>query len=56
MPIGYQPSKFQSFNGKGNLKQPVTHFIETCNNVEQKATSWSNNLFIHSKGMLLIGT
>ncbi|KAM1444031.1 hypothetical protein ACFX2I_040232 [Malus domestica] len=32
MPRGYQSPKFMQFNGKGNLKQHVTHFIETCNN------------------------
>ena len=32
MPIGYQPPKFQQFEGKGNLKQHVAHFVETCNN------------------------
>ncbi|KAL2505253.1 retrotransposon [Abeliophyllum distichum] len=32
MPLGYQPSKFQCFDGKGNPKQHVAHFIETCNN------------------------
>jgi len=32
MPHGYQPPKFQQCDGKGNLKQHVTHFIETCNN------------------------
>ena len=32
MPMGYEPSKFQSFDGKGNLKQHVVHFIKTCNN------------------------
>ncbi|TYK23531.1 ty3-gypsy retrotransposon protein [Cucumis melo var. makuwa] len=30
MPNGYQPPKFQQFDGKGNLKQHVAHFIETC--------------------------
>ncbi|KAA0063346.1 Retrotransposon gag protein [Cucumis melo var. makuwa] len=30
MPTGYQPPKFQQFDGKGNPKQPVAHFIETC--------------------------
>ncbi|KAA0064216.1 retrotransposon gag protein [Cucumis melo var. makuwa] len=30
MPNGYQPSKFQQFDGKGNPKQHVAHFIETC--------------------------
>ncbi|KAM0986319.1 hypothetical protein ACFX13_013756 [Malus domestica] len=33
MPRGYQPPKFMSFDGKGNPKQHVAHFIETCNNV-----------------------
>ncbi|KAM1873002.1 hypothetical protein ACFX13_006892 [Malus domestica] len=32
MPKGYQPLKFMQFNGKGNLKQHVAHFVETCNN------------------------
>ena len=32
MPIGYQPPKFQSFDWKGNPKQHVAHFVETCNN------------------------
>ncbi|XP_074294242.1 uncharacterized protein LOC141622088 [Silene latifolia] len=31
MPIGYQPPKFQQFDGKGNPKQHIAHFIETCN-------------------------
>ena len=30
MSNGYQPPKFQQFDGKGNLKQHVFHFIETC--------------------------
>ncbi|KAL0288039.1 UNVERIFIED_CONTAM: hypothetical protein Scaly_2745600 [Sesamum calycinum] len=32
MPKGYQPPKFQQFDGKGNPKQHVAHFVETCNN------------------------
>ncbi|KAL2493101.1 Ribonuclease H [Abeliophyllum distichum] len=32
MPLSYQPPKFQCFDGKGNPKQHVSHFIETCNN------------------------
>ncbi|KAL0291857.1 UNVERIFIED_CONTAM: hypothetical protein Scaly_2616600 [Sesamum calycinum] len=32
LPMGYQPPKFQQFDGKGNSKQHVAHFIETCNN------------------------
>ncbi|KAL0314526.1 UNVERIFIED_CONTAM: hypothetical protein Sangu_2297000 [Sesamum angustifolium] len=33
MPMGYQPPKFQQFDGKGNPKQHVAHLVETCNNV-----------------------
>ena len=33
MPQNYQPPKFQQFEGKGNPRQHVTHFVETCNNV-----------------------
>ncbi|KAL0435057.1 UNVERIFIED_CONTAM: hypothetical protein Sradi_0213600 [Sesamum radiatum] len=32
MPMGYQPPKFQQFDGKGNPKQHIAHFVETCNN------------------------
>ncbi|KAL0290842.1 UNVERIFIED_CONTAM: hypothetical protein Sradi_7041800 [Sesamum radiatum] len=32
MPMSYQPPKFQQFDSKGNPKQHVAHFIETCNN------------------------
>ncbi|KAL0308745.1 UNVERIFIED_CONTAM: hypothetical protein Sradi_5816800 [Sesamum radiatum] len=32
MPMGYQPPKFQQFDGKGNPKQHVAHLVETCNN------------------------
>ncbi|XP_071932994.1 uncharacterized protein [Coffea arabica] len=32
MPVGYQPPKFQQFDGKGNPKQHIAHFVETCNN------------------------
>ncbi|KAL0361041.1 UNVERIFIED_CONTAM: hypothetical protein Sradi_3788600 [Sesamum radiatum] len=32
MPTGYQPPKLQQFDGKGNPKQHIAHFIETCNN------------------------
>ncbi|XP_070032500.1 uncharacterized protein [Nicotiana tomentosiformis] len=30
---GYQPPKFQQFDGKENPKQHIAHFIETCNDV-----------------------
>ncbi|GKV35504.1 hypothetical protein SLEP1_g43762 [Rubroshorea leprosula] len=32
LPGGYQPPKFQKFNGKGNPRQHVAHFVETYNN------------------------
>lgn len=31
MPTDYQPPKFQQFDGNGNPKQHMAHFIETCN-------------------------
>jgi len=33
MPQGFQPLNFHQFDGKGNLKQHIAHFIETYNNV-----------------------
>ncbi|KAK4706254.1 hypothetical protein R3W88_034199 [Solanum pinnatisectum] len=32
MSTNYQPSKLQQFNGKGNLRQYIAHFVETCSN------------------------
>ncbi|KAL0404076.1 UNVERIFIED_CONTAM: hypothetical protein Sradi_2048400 [Sesamum radiatum] len=32
MSVGYQPSKFQQLDDKGNPKQHVAHCFETCNN------------------------
>ena len=32
MPQNYQPPKFQQFEGKGNPRQHVAYFVETCNN------------------------
>ena len=32
MPNGYQPPKFLQFDGKGNPKQHIAHFTETCEN------------------------
>ncbi|KAH6762391.1 hypothetical protein C2S52_019824 [Perilla frutescens var. hirtella] len=29
---GYQPPKFTQFDGKGNPRQHIAHFVETCNN------------------------
>ena len=33
MPEGYQPSKLQQFDGKGNIKTHIEPFIKTCNDV-----------------------
>ena len=35
MPINYQPLKFQQFEGEGNTRQHVAHFVEICNNAGQ---------------------
>ncbi|KAK4383795.1 hypothetical protein Sango_2742400 [Sesamum angolense] len=40
MPMGYQPPKFQQFDGKGNPKQHVAHFVETYN----KAGTYGDHL------------
>lgn len=32
MPNEYQPPKFLQFDGKGNPKQHIAHFVETCKN------------------------
>ncbi|KAL0418953.1 UNVERIFIED_CONTAM: hypothetical protein Sradi_1308800 [Sesamum radiatum] len=32
MPENHQPPKFQQFNGHGDPRQHIAHFIETCNN------------------------
>ncbi|KAL0419157.1 UNVERIFIED_CONTAM: hypothetical protein Sradi_1329200 [Sesamum radiatum] len=37
---GLSPPKFQQFDGKGNPKQHMAHFIETCNN----AGTYGNHL------------
>ncbi|KAL0319990.1 UNVERIFIED_CONTAM: hypothetical protein Sradi_5260500 [Sesamum radiatum] len=33
MPENYQPPKFQQFNGHGDPRRHIAHFVETCNNV-----------------------
>ncbi|KAM1067720.1 hypothetical protein ACFX2J_022674 [Malus domestica] len=32
MLTGYQPPMFKQYDGKGNLKQHIAKFVETCNN------------------------
>ena len=34
MSTNYKPLKFQQFDGKGNPRQDVAYFIETCNNAD----------------------
>ena len=47
MPCSYQPQKFQQFDGKGNPKQHVAHFIETCNNSGTDGDLMENDLSEH---------
>ncbi|KAA0039108.1 ty3-gypsy retrotransposon protein [Cucumis melo var. makuwa] len=54
MPVGYQPLKFQQFDGKDNPKQHIAHFVETCENagsrgdqlVRQFIRSLKGNAFV----------
>ncbi|KAL0461068.1 UNVERIFIED_CONTAM: hypothetical protein Slati_0734000 [Sesamum latifolium] len=39
MLTSYQPPKLQRFDGKGNPKQHIAHFIETCNNADLEPES-----------------
>ncbi|KAK9705893.1 hypothetical protein RND81_07G090200 [Saponaria officinalis] len=36
MPLGYKVPTFQLFDGKGNPKQHIAHFVETCSNAGTK--------------------
>ncbi|KAM2167828.1 hypothetical protein ACFX1Q_037336 [Malus domestica] len=45
MPSGYQPPKFMQFDGKGNPKQHVAHFVKTCNNWEQLEREFLNRFY-----------
>ncbi|KAH7861464.1 hypothetical protein Vadar_026563 [Vaccinium darrowii] len=47
MPVGYQPPKFQQFAGKGNPKQHIAHFVETCNNAATEGDLLIKQ-FVHS--------
>ncbi|KAM1243695.1 hypothetical protein ACFX2G_035921 [Malus domestica] len=47
MPKGYQPPKFMQFDGKGNPKQHVAHFIETCTTRGQKEITSLSSLYVH---------
>ncbi|KAJ9705867.1 hypothetical protein PVL29_003798 [Vitis rotundifolia] len=47
MSVDYQPPKFQSFDGKGNPKRHIAHFVETCNNTGTEGDLLVKQ-FIHS--------
>ncbi|KAM1137280.1 hypothetical protein TB1_034689 [Malus domestica] len=47
MPMRYQPPKFMQFDGKGNPKQHVAHFVETCNNAGTEVNYLAKQ-FVHS--------
>lgn len=46
MPVIYQPPKFQQFEDKGNPKQHIEHFVETCNNASTNGDNMVKQ-FIH---------
>ena len=50
MPNRYQPPKFLQFDGKGNPKQHIAHFVETCENVRTQG-----NLLVKQFACLLKG-
>ncbi|TYJ96836.1 ty3-gypsy retrotransposon protein [Cucumis melo var. makuwa] len=49
MPLEYQPLKFQQFNGKGNIKQHIAHFVETCKNARSIGDQLVRALSLDSK-------
>ena len=55
MLASYQPPKFQQFEGKGNSKQHIAHFVETCNNAGTERDLLWKNLFLPFEGMPSIG-
>jgi len=54
MPHDFKPPKFPQFDGKGNPKQHVTHFIETCNNTGTDGNFMIKQLVGTLKGMVFI--
>ena len=50
MPNGYQPPKFLQFDGKGNPKQHVAHFVETCENAGTQGGLFVKQFFRSLKG------
>ena len=47
MPSGYQPPKFLQFDGKGNPKQHIARFVETCENAGTQRSLFVKQ-FVHS--------
>ena len=47
MPNGYQPPKFLQFDGKGNPKQHIAHFVETYENARTQGGLLVKQ-FVHS--------
>ena len=33
MSMNYEPTKFQEFDGKGNPRQLIAHFVKTCSDI-----------------------
>ena len=50
MPNGYQPPKFLQFDGKGNPKQHIAHFLETCENAGTQRSLLVKQFFRSLKG------
>ena len=55
MPNGYQPPKFLRFDRKGNPKQHIAHFTETCESARTQGSLLVKQ-FVCSSEMRLIGT
>ncbi|KAA0047389.1 ty3-gypsy retrotransposon protein [Cucumis melo var. makuwa] len=50
MPLGYQPPKFQQFDGKGNPKQHIAHFVEICENAGSRGDQLVRQFVRNLKG------
>jgi len=50
-PHGYQPPKFNQFDGKGNPKQHIAHFIGMCNNVDMEGDQLVKQFALTLKGI-----
>ena len=56
MPVGYSPPKFNQFDGKGNPKQHIAHFVETCSNAGTADDLLVKQFFVPLRVSHLIGT